>query len=152
MVRPLKFKRLLQLDYALFVPRRLAGSIREENLKAAMEQLPLATSIGGQYRQQLTTAAGKAGWPLRIELSCSSFTQAAQAVKTGAFAAALPSLAAAAFAPGEVDQFPLPFLKAYSRPICVAWNPRLTEVRPTVLKAISVLEQVLADDQGIKRL
>jgi hypothetical protein len=38
-----------------------------------MARLPLATSIGGQYREQLTTAAAKAGWPLRIELSCSSF-------------------------------------------------------------------------------
>lgn len=145
-VRPLKFKRLLLLTYSLFVPRRLAASIREDKLKAAMGGLPLATSIGGQYREQLTTAAAKAGWPLRIELSCSSFTQAARAVKTGAFGAALPNLAAVAFAPGEVVQFPLPFLKSYARPICVAWNPRLADVRPVVEQAIGVVREALAGE------
>ena len=111
-----------------------------------MAGLPLATSIGGQYREQLTIAAAKAAWPLRIELSCSSFTQAARAVKTGAFGAALPNLAAAGFAPGEAIQFPLPFLRSYARPICVAWNPRLAEVRPVVEHAIGALQQALAGD------
>jgi DNA-binding transcriptional LysR family regulator len=143
-VRPLKCKRLLLLSYSLFVPKRLAASVREDNLKAAVTDLPLATSVGGQFREQLTMAAAKAGWPLRIELSCSSFTAAARAVKTGAFGAALPNLAMAAFAPGEVVQYPLPFLKSYARPIAVAWNPRLTEVRPLVEHAIKVLEQALA--------
>ncbi len=149
-VRPLKFKRLLLLSYSLFIPKRLASSIREDNLKTKMAELPLATSIGGQYRQQLTTAAGRAGWPLRIELSCSSFTQAAEAVKTGAFAAALPNLAAAAFAPGEAVQFPLPFLKSYARPICLVWNPRLAEVRPIVERASAALPQVLAAEMSHK--
>lgn len=108
----------------------------------------MATSIGGQYREQLTTAAAKAGWPLRIELSCSSFTQAARAVKTGAFGAALPNLAAVAFTPGEVVQFPLPFLKSYARPICVAWNSRLADVRPVVGRAIEALQQALAGVAG----
>ena len=145
-VRPLKFKRLLLLTYSVFVPRRLAASIREDNLKAAMAGVPLATSVGGQFREQLTTAATKAGWPLRIELSCSSFTQAARAVKTGAFGAALPSLAAVEFTPGEVVQFPLPFLKSYARPISVAWNPRLTAVRPMVEQAVKALYLALVGD------
>jgi DNA-binding transcriptional LysR family regulator len=145
-VRPLKFKRLLRLTYSLFVPRRLAASIREDNLKAAIAGVPLATSVGGQFREQLSTAATKAGWPLRIEVSCSSFTQAAQVVKTGAFGAALPNLAAVEFAPGEVVQFPLPFLKSYALPLCVAWNPRLADVRPVVERAIKALHQALAGE------
>lgn len=148
-VRPLKYKRLLLLTYSLFVPRRLASSIREENLKVAMAGVPLATSIGGQFREQLTIGAAKAGWPLRVELSCSSFTQAAQAVKTGAFGAALPNLASVAFAPNEVVQFPLPFLKSYARPICVAWSPRLAEVRPVVQQAIGALHKALAGEAAV---
>jgi DNA-binding transcriptional LysR family regulator len=147
-VRPLKSKRLRLLTYSLFVPRRLAASIRQDNLKAGMARVPLATSVGGQFREQLATAAAKAGWPLRIELSCSSFTQAAQVVKTGAFGAALPDLAAVEFAPGEVVQFPLPFLKSYALPICVVWNPRLAEVRPVVVKAITALIQALGSQGG----
>ena len=143
-VRPLKSKRLTLLTFSLFLPKRLAATIREDNLKAAMGELPLATSVGGQFREQLTSSANKAGWPLRIELSCSTFTAAAQAVKTGAYGAALPSLAAARFAPGEVVQLPLPFLKSYARPIGVAWNPRLVEVRPMVEQAIKARHQALA--------
>ena len=142
-VRPLKFKRLLMLNFSLFLPKRLAATIQKDNLKAAMAGLPLATSVGGQFREHLTTAAAKADYQLRIELSCSGFTAAARAVKTGAFCAALPNLAAVDFAPGEVVQIPLPFLKSYARPICLAWNPRLTAVRPAVEGAIKTLDQYL---------
>ena len=147
-VRPLKFKRLLMLSYSLFVPKRLAGAIREDNLKVALASWPLGTSIGGQFRERLTTAAAKAGWPLRIEVSCSSFTQASQGVKAGAFAGVLPNLAAAAFAPGQILQFALPFLKSYARPICLAWNPRLTDVRPVVERAVGALRGVLGEGRG----
>ncbi len=82
---------------------------------------------------------------MRIELACTSFTQAARAVETGAYGAVLPSVAAAEFEPGKVVQFPLTFLKAYARPICVAWNPRLADVRPVVGKAIGALQRALAD-------
>jgi DNA-binding transcriptional LysR family regulator len=143
-VRPLKVKRVAVLSYSLFVPRRLADRIRTDDLKAAMASLPLATSIGGQFREQLTATAQKAKWPLRIELSCSSFTQAARAVKAGAMGAVLPSLAAVELGPPEAMQFELPFLKSYSRPIGVAWNPRLTEVRPLVERAVNAVQKALA--------
>ena len=55
--RPLKSKRLMMLTFSLFLPKRLAATIREDNLKAAMGELPLATSVGGQFREQLTAAA-----------------------------------------------------------------------------------------------
>lgn len=144
--RPLKSKRLLLLNYSLFVPRRLAPKVGDDRLKAALTGLPLAIPTGGEFREYLEAGASKARWPLRIELSCSSFTHAARAVKTGAFGAVLPSVAAVEFAPGEVVQVPLPFLKSYARPICVAWNPRLTEVRPVVERAVTALHQALAGD------
>ena len=143
-VRPLKTKRLLLLTYSLFIPKRLAASVWTGNLNESLAKLPLATSVGGQFREYLEKAASKARCPIRIELSCSSFTQAVRAAKTGAFGAVLPSLAAMEFAPGEMVQVPVPFLKSYARPICLAWNPRLTEVRPAVERAIKALDQVLA--------
>jgi DNA-binding transcriptional LysR family regulator len=139
----LKSKRLLLMTYSLFLPQRLAVKVREDRLKEALADLPLATSIGGQFREQLEGAASKAHWPLRIELSCSSFTQAARAVETGAFGAVLPSVAAVEFAAGGAIEFSLPFLKSYARLICVVWNPRLTEVRPVVERGINALYQAL---------
>jgi len=52
-------------------------------------------------------------------------------------------LAATAFAPSEVVQYPLPFLKSYAASIAVAWNPRLAEVRPVVERAVKVLQEAL---------
>jgi DNA-binding transcriptional LysR family regulator len=124
-IRPLKSKRLRQLTYSLFVPQALAESKWTGRLADDLANLPLATSVGGQFREYLESAASKARCPIRIEMSCSSFTQAARAVKSGAYGAVLPSLAAAEFAAGEVVEVPLPFLKSYARPICLAWNPRL---------------------------
>jgi DNA-binding transcriptional LysR family regulator len=140
---PLKFRRLLAMTYSLFLPQKLAAGVREGELKAALAEVPLATSIGGQFRERLETAARKGRWTLRIELACTSFTQAARAVKTGAFGAVVPSMAAAEFKPGDVVEFPLPFLKSYARPICVVWNPRLAEVRPVVWRAIETLQRIL---------
>lgn len=128
--------------------RSVASVVRglcEDNLKTALATRPLATSIGGHFREQLTTAAAKAGWTLQIELSCTSFTQAARVVEAGAMAAALPSLAAGSFPPGTVVEFSLPFLKSYAQTIGIAWNPRLAEVRPLVERAVGILPKVLAD-------
>jgi hypothetical protein len=97
--------------------------------------------LEANFREQLTTVAAESGWRLQIEWSCSSFTQAAGVVKTEAFDAALPNLAAVEFSPGEVVQFPLPFLKSYARPICVAWKPRLGKVRLVVEQAVEALRQ-----------
>jgi len=64
--------------------------------------------------------------------------------------AVLPNLAAVEFDPKETVQFPLPILKAYARPIALAWNPRLTEVRPIVERAIQVVQQELVKDGADK--
>ncbi len=144
--RPLTSKRLLNLTYSLFLPQQFATAVRAGKLNQALAELPLATSAGGQFREYLEAAATKARCPIRIELSCSSFTQAARAVETGAFGAVLPSLAAVEFVPDEVVEVQLPFLKPYARPICLAWNPRLTAVRPVVEQAIKALIQALSAD------
>ena len=144
-IRPLKSKRLRQLAYSLFIPEPMAAAVWKGKLNQTLGVLPLATSAGGQFREYLEAAAGKARCPIRIELSCSSFTQAARAVKGGGFGAVLPSLAASEFEPGSVVQVALPFLKSYARPISLAWNPRLTEVRPTVALAIKAFDFALAD-------
>ncbi|MFO1514268.1 MAG: LysR family transcriptional regulator [Verrucomicrobiota bacterium] len=140
-VKPLKSKRILRLTYSLFLPKKLAAGINGGNLKRTFASLPMATSIGGQFREELERLANRAGWDLKIDLACSSFTQAAGAVKTGEFGAILPSIAAVEFNPDTVVEFPLPFMNSYARTIALVWNPRLTEVRPLVAKAIEVLNR-----------
>jgi DNA-binding transcriptional LysR family regulator len=142
-MRPLKFQRVFTMNYSLFLPRQLAKSIHADDLKSALRSIPLATSMGGKFREQLELAAAKAKWSLRIDLSCSSFTQVARAVKSGDYGGVMPSHARSEFKAGDTVEFELPFLKSYARPIVIAWNPRLAAVRPAVEKAAGII-RVLA--------
>jgi DNA-binding transcriptional LysR family regulator len=141
---PLKARRLIAVRYALFVPAALARGLTPANLRTRMDAIPLATSLGGQFRETLEAAARKAGLSLQIIIACASFTQAARAVKSGACAAVLPTIAAAEFDDRKVREFPIPFLKEHTRQLCLAWNPRLLEVRPLLKSAIATIDGRLA--------
>ena len=139
-VRPgLRSVKVRREAYSLFVPRKLAPGLSAANLRKRIGGIPLATSIGGQFREQLETDAEKAKWPLNVELSCSSFTQAARAVASGAYAGVLPDFAFPQFDAAKVTPFELPFLKGYIRPLVLAWNPRTATVREILSPAREAL-------------
>ena len=92
--------------------------------------------MGGTFRETLETGAGKLVWPLEIVMSCSSFTQAARLVLSGNYGGVLPGIARVDFDASRVIEIPVPFLKDYSRKLCVVWNPRLVEVRPIIARAV----------------
>ena len=129
--------------YSLFVPRKLSPGLRTANLRQRIAQLPIATSLGGQFREQLEADAEKAGWQLNIELSCASFTHAARAVAVGACAGVLPSVAAAQFDDTKIARFALPFLKSHVRPLVLAWHPRTAAVRNILAPARACLVRLL---------
>jgi LysR family nitrogen assimilation transcriptional regulator len=129
--------------YSLFVPRKLAPGLTSANLRKQIGELPIATSIGGQFREQLEADAEKAKWLLNIEVSCSSFTQAARAVESGGCAGVLPDVATAQFEPAKVTRFDLPFLKSYNRPLVLAWHPRTAAVRDVHTRAREALVTLL---------
>ena len=142
-VPPLKAKRLFLADYALFIPRKLARGVTAENLKTRIADIPVASSMGGSFRRILDASAAKANWPLTITVACSSFTQAARTVHAGACAAVLPQIAAQDFDPAKVLQLPLPFLREKFHHICLAWNPRLAEMRGIVTQASVAIQTAL---------
>ena len=116
----------------------------EANLKEHIADIPLATSIGGQFRENLESAAATAKWPLWIAVSCASFTQSARLMTAGECGAVLPAFAAQDFDPAKVVTLPLPFVRGRYRHICVAWNPRLGEVRPVVERAWATLASIVS--------
>lgn len=138
--RPLKSAPLTSVTYSLFVPKTLSPELNAENIRRRLAQIPLATSMGGTFRDTLELGAGKLDWPLDIVMSCSSFTQAARLVLAGNYGGVLPGIARVDFDPSRVVEIPLPFLKGYSRKLCVAWNPRLVEVRPFIIRAVESLK------------
>jgi len=137
--RPLKSTPLTTLTYSLFVPKRLSPGVNADNLRKRLGQIPLATAMGGQFRDTLEVGAGKLGWRLDIVMSCSSFTQAARLVLSGDYGGVLPGIARVDFDASRIIEIPLPFLKNYSRRLCVVWNPRLVEIRPFIARAVDSL-------------
>lgn len=136
-------KRLLTGNYSFFLPRRIAGSLTKKNLKNQIANIALATSAGGQFRDTLEAAALRSKWNLRIVVSCSSFTQAARVMKTGECGAVLPDFAAQDFDPAKIIQLPIPFLTRMDKHMCIAWNPRLAEVRKILSKALEAIETAI---------
>ena len=127
------------LEYALFVPSALGKGLDDQQVLAAMSKIPLAMSVGGDFRQNLNEAARKSKAPLHVTLSCASFTLAARALETGRFAAILPTVAAETLRFGPYRIIKIPFLSQYERHLCIAWNPRLAAVRPVIEKAVECL-------------
>jgi len=143
-LRPgLKSAKVRAESYGLFVPRALASGLASGNLRQRIGALPIATSLGGQFRERLECDAEKAGWPLRLELSCSSFTHAARAVASGSYAGVLPDIAEAQIGPAGVLRFELPFLTGYVRPLVLAWHPRTAAVREVLGSAEECLAALL---------
>lgn len=136
----LRAKRLFVIGYSIFIPRTLMREITPINLRKRIADIPIATSVGGQFRETLTRAAAKAKWPLNIVVSCSSFTQAARAMQAGSCAAVLPDIAAQDCDDAEVAQMSLPLLRGEHRQMCLAWNPRLAQVRPLLLSAVEAIQ------------
>jgi len=142
---PLRTKALTLpgLHYSLFLPAALVPNEAKSDVRIMFATLAIATSRGGMFREVLETAAAKAGIPLRIDLSCASFAQAARAVQSGGYAAVLPSIAASVLPMPAYVQIALPFLKSYKRDLALVWNPRLANVRPIVEKSRDVLMALL---------
>jgi DNA-binding transcriptional LysR family regulator len=118
----LKRQAVTGLGYALFVP---AKRVRGKNVLELLEALPLAVSMGGQFRRQLDEHASKAGLKIHIAVECSSFALAAAAVESG-YAAILPETAASRFPDHRVVRLPLPFKGLPARNLVAIWPVGMT--------------------------
>ena len=134
-VQPLKFRPVGRFGYALFVPKAL-----DPKGKKLPEDLPLALSMGGDFFESFQKAAAKAGESPNIVYRCTSFTQAAQLVRSGTCGAILPRIAAP-FLIREASIHELPWLKPVTRDLGIAWHRRLTDIRPLAEKLLGAMEE-----------
>ena len=145
LVSPLKSKRFLKLTYSLFAPRERLPKGKPSEWHTILETIPLALqSSGGQFHRTLEEAARAQRVRLQPALCCLSFTQAARAVLSGQYAAILPSIAEVDLPSDRFLQLPLPLLKSYERQVCLAWNPRQQQLRPSLDKFTTHLAKALA--------
>jgi DNA-binding transcriptional LysR family regulator len=132
------------LAFSLFVPAKLLPTGRKSGLKVGdWKRLPLATLEGeGQFRRGLECAAGRARAKLCIAIELSSFPLVARAVRSGAFAGILPSIARGEFIGVDVVEVHAPWLKTLHREMVLAWNPRLACVRPVLSRVVAVFRDL----------
>ena len=124
-----KFQSLGFEKYTLSVPRQLFAGKKTPTVNEVIAKIPLTTIAGeGRFRASLQRQARKAKLPLTFSLCCSTFPQAARALRSERYAAILPTIAADELDHERFATISVPFLE--SREICLIWNPRLARLRP----------------------
>jgi DNA-binding transcriptional LysR family regulator len=104
-----------------------------------VEDFPLALSMGGNFFESFQRAATKAAVVPNVVYRCTSFTQAAQLVRSGACGAILPRIAAP-FLAREASIHDLHWLKPVTRDLGIAWHRRLTDIRPLSGNLLEAME------------
>jgi DNA-binding transcriptional LysR family regulator len=122
LVHPLRFHSLGNLSYRLFMPKYLGRSGDEFSV-------PLAISIGGEFLEAFEKAIARMKVKPNIVFRCTSFTQAAQLVRSGVAAAILPHIAAPYLKVAAAVKNPA-WIKPITRDLGLAWHQRVLEIRP----------------------
>ena len=130
---PLKTSPLGIISHSLFVSQKSSPS---NDVKKILRELPVVALEGdGSFRRELNAAFHKGGIRLDVQLECSSFPLIARALKNHKAAAILPNIAKCEFNDELVAEIKTPMLKQFDRRIVLAWNTRVSRLRPIVDKA-----------------
>jgi DNA-binding transcriptional LysR family regulator len=113
------------IRYAIAIPERLRR--RTMPLKVALTELPHAGIRGdGQFNDRLKTVAGDLGAAFLPKLTCDSLLLCLAAVRTGRYAAVLPTHAMSDLG-DSVEVIESAELDVLARPMALVWNPRSIE-------------------------
>ncbi len=141
LVAGLKHASLGTWHYALVVPTALVGKRAKPSPAEVLGTLPIAAqTTDGQFAARLRAWLHELKVEPRHALACQSFPQTLAAVKSGAFVAVLPELAAADLPAKQFLRIDGPSLRRLSRELVLAWNPRVVRVRPAAGKLLEKLE------------
>jgi len=128
--KALHSRKVGHIDYRLFVPLSLMPKQREEAPALLLTKLPLAMLEGkGEYTQGIQNIAHSLQAPLNIALVCTTLPQICSAVRSGAYAGVLPTLATPELPNDRFAAYDMSSLKALRRPLSLCWHPRLFVVR-----------------------
>ena len=124
------------LTYSLFIPKSLSKSLPSRcRLPRALTSLPLALPVGGSMRQRIEQIAAQEKKPLTVLLECSSYMQAAEALRSGPCAAILPDMAISEPEQSHYQRIPL----SENIPISLIWKKRSAERNPRLAQLIKSL-------------
>ena len=118
-------------DYVLAAPRALIRG-RDLSLTDVLGRLPLALPVSGIVRQAVTAHMKRAGAPIHVVVGCTSYLHSAAALRSGACAAVMPSLAIQELTADRFITWPLTALKITRDPVSIMWNQRNAAIRESI--------------------
>ncbi len=135
-----------EIQYALYVPKRLMHGAPED-IGALVASLPLALQTSEPELN--TRLLGLAGKHAKVEsaLDCETFPQACRALRSGRYAALLPTIVDVELPSREVIELKHPKLARLSLQIHLAWHPRTTRRSAAHERLASALEELLLRDE-----
>lgn len=134
---PLKSFALGTLTFVYVAPKALWPAGERLTLAQALGRLPFASHTSdGQFTERLRAIVRKDGGELAPALTCQSFPQTLAAVRTGCFAAVVPTLALRELDLTACQELFADELKPFRRELVLAWNSRLLKIRPTTKKIL----------------
>jgi DNA-binding transcriptional LysR family regulator len=146
-ISPLKTEPFAEFGYALYVPRRLAGSPR--SLHRWLPGVPMIWPTEGWTRERIDAALAVANLRLRIEVEGGSATLAVRALREGHYAAILPELASVELAGADIIVLRPAFLRTLERKLVIAWHPRQIETRPSISRAVEALKALVKSSKKL---
>lgn len=141
--QPLATYPLGRIEYALYCPKEILKKNPVTDLVSVLQIIPLALlSSDGEFMCDFKAWAEKNKIPIKTKLECDSFPQAFHAIKTGRYAAILPTIASRDLPAGEFVEFSLPSKKR-ARTISLSWNPRVLRLRTDAPRVADFLKGAL---------
>lgn len=125
---PLRSQPLFRMEYKLFVPRDRVPAAHAGDALWILQSVPLALhESANEFKHALER--GTKIKDLRVQLRCETAVQSSRAVLSGNYCSILPAIAVEEFDEKKYLQLDAPMPKDYERKICLAWNPRLLELK-----------------------
>jgi DNA-binding transcriptional LysR family regulator len=144
---PLKSARLGSIEYRLVAPLASPILSSDKAVWKMLAQHPLAVLAESEISAAIEAEAEKKSVRLTVCLRSSSYSQLAEAVRQTACTAVLPTFAARMLeSSNQIVSFSV--LKAFTRPIAIAWNPRSCALRPAFPSLIESLTLLLRQKLG----
>jgi DNA-binding transcriptional LysR family regulator len=130
------------VSYCVVIPASLVSSRKQPTLLEILRHVPIAVqTTDGEFARRMREIAVSLEVTLRPALACQSFPQAASAVKSGLFASVLPQLALRDFPAKGFVFLEDRVLDRLQREIVLAWNPRITSVRPGATRLLEQMQK-----------
>lgn len=141
--RRLASRPLGEIEYALYVPRKLMPRPTPDDIGELLASVPLALQQSEpELNERLLALAGKRG-PVEPALACETFPQACRAVRSGRYAALLPTIVEIELPHREVEEVKHPRLARLSMKLHLAWHPRTTRRSERHAALAAALEELL---------